>query len=116
MEGPSPHWHLVIGDFFFFFYYTTGISRIKLGGKGERQSQRSDVGACIFSTNSTRCSIILQLDSGTDPEPRSFPPSLRSPLPQPLSHTSILGGGGWVVLIDHGRLQFSYTFNFPVHM
>lgn len=56
MKGPGPHWHLVIGDFF--FYCTTGISRIKQEGE-ERGATREEFRACMFSTNSTRCNIIL---------------------------------------------------------
>lgn len=74
----------------------TRRSRIKPGGEGERQSQRSDFRACIFST---RCSIMLQLDWAQN-KSCFFPPSLglKSPLkprpPASVKHLQIRGGGG----------------------
>lgn len=66
MKVLGPCWHQVTD---FFFYYVTGISCVKPGREGEKQSQRNDFRACIFTI---RCSRSRQLDSGTEPEPPFF--------------------------------------------
>ena len=118
MKVPGPHWHLVI-DFLkkrFIFYYTPGISGIKPGRAGERQSHRNGFSTCVYSA---RCSRLLQLFSVRKPKPLSpLPLGLKPPSKDP--YHSLRGSGvgcrRMTLTTSLGRLKFSCIISFPVHV